>query len=483
MNRPIRRVAFVAMIMFALLLRQRDLHGAVPAGLARRRPAEPAGPRRRVRPGPRLDPGRGQDRDRRPRSRSRTGSSSSGPIPRVSCTRRSPASTPTTTPVRGWRARYNTQLAGTDDSLFVRRLIDLITNRTPQGASVQTTIEPKVAGGRRQGAGQPEGRGGGARPEDRRDAGHGDQPQLRPERHRQPRHRRRPSKAYSELANDSDRPLSNRAVREIYPPGSTFKLVTAAAALEDGQTPDSKVAVAGPAAAAQHQHLPGQRHQLRRHRDHHHAGAGGVLQHRVRQPRPRARRRTSCGRRRRSSASTSGTWPTSAASASQFPDDLDAAQTRAQRDRPVRRRGQPAADGDGDGGDRQRRGADGPVPGRQVQAPDLKPLETAQARRSCPGHDAGERQGLKQMMVGVVDQRHRPATRQIAGVEVGGKTGTAQSDPKRKPFAWFTSFAPVGRPAGGRGRDDRGRRHPAQRHRRRPAWPRRSPEAVMEAAL
>ena len=26
---------------------------------------------------------------------------------------------------------------------------------------------------------------------------------------------------------------------------------------------------------------------------------------------------------------------------------------------------------------------------------------------------------------------------------MGGKTGTAQSDPKRKPFAWFTSFASV----------------------------------------
>jgi peptidoglycan glycosyltransferase len=36
---------------------------------------------------------------------------------------------------------------------------------------------------------------------------------------------------------------------------------------------------------------------------------------------------------------------------------------------------------------------------------------------------------------------------QIPGVEVAGKTGTAQSDPKRKPFAWFTSFAPVDNPA------------------------------------
>ena len=42
----------------------------------------------------------------------------------------------------GLESTYNTQLAGTDDALFVRRLIDLATNQPPQGASVQTTIIP-----------------------------------------------------------------------------------------------------------------------------------------------------------------------------------------------------------------------------------------------------------------------------------------------------------------------------------------------------
>ena len=44
------------------------------------------------------------------------------------------------------------------------------------------------------------------------------------------------------LVNDSAEPLKNRAVREIFPPGSTFKLVTAAAALEAGYNPSSTVA-------------------------------------------------------------------------------------------------------------------------------------------------------------------------------------------------------------------------------------------------
>jgi peptidoglycan glycosyltransferase len=77
-----------------------------------------------------------------------------------------------------------------------------------------------------------------------------------------------------------------------------------------------------------------------------------------------------------------------------------------------------------------------------VQAPDLKPLETHKPKALSTAMSAEHAAALQQMMAVVVNEG-TGSNAQISGVEVGGKTGTAQSDPKRKPFALFTSFAPL----------------------------------------
>ena len=80
-----------------------------------------------------------------------------------------------------------------------------------------------------------------------------------------------------------------------------------------------------------------------------------------------------------------------------------------------------------------------------VQSPDLTPLETHKPQVLSTPMTPGNAASLQKMM-GVVVSQGTGTNAQIPGVEVGGKTGTAQSDPKRKPYAWFTSFAPLSDP-------------------------------------
>jgi peptidoglycan glycosyltransferase len=82
----------------------------------------------------------------------------------------------------------------------------------------------------------------------------------------------------------------------------------------------------------------------------------------------------------------------------------------------------------------------------QVRGPDLRSIQSHRPRELSAAMTTENAAQLQKMMVSVVENGtgRRGA---IPGIGVGGKTGTAQSDPKRKPFAWYTSFAPEDNPS------------------------------------
>ena len=54
--------------------------------------------------------------------------------------------------------------------------------------------------------------------------------------------------------------------------------------------------------------------------------------------------------------------------------------------------------------------------------------------------------GLREALAGVVSTRGTAASAAIKGVEVAGKTGTAQNSRRHEDHAWFVGFAPEDEP-------------------------------------
>ena len=125
-------------------------------------------------------------------------------------------------------------LNGSDDRLFVRRISDVITGRAPAGGNVALTIDPKVQQAAYQ-AMVSKGYTGSVvaiRPQTGEILALVSVPSYDPNplaSHEGSAQRA----AWNALnPNSPDSPLINRAISSTYPPGSTFKLITTAAALE-----------------------------------------------------------------------------------------------------------------------------------------------------------------------------------------------------------------------------------------------------------
>ncbi|MFB7503960.1 peptidoglycan D,D-transpeptidase FtsI family protein [Streptomyces broussonetiae] len=128
-------------------------------------------------------------------------------------------------------------LSGTDDRLFFRNTLDMITGKQKQGGNVVTTLNTAAQKAAFDGLKSQGGKGAvvALEPSTGKILALASYPSYDPS-----------SFAGNSLGsdtqnwnklqkkNDPAEPMLNRALRETYPPGSTFKVVTAAAALENG---------------------------------------------------------------------------------------------------------------------------------------------------------------------------------------------------------------------------------------------------------
>ena len=344
-------------------------------------------------------------------------------------------------------AESNSILAGTDDSLFVRRVIDQLTGEQVKGGSVQLTLNAKAQKAAFDGLDGRKGAVVAIDPSTGAILAAVTSPSYDPNvlsSHDTAEVRA----AREKLTADRDKPMLDRALRETYPPGSTFKLVTAAAALESGNfRRDSEVNNAAqldlPQTTANLPNFDGQRCN---------AGGRATLEDALKRSCNAAFGQVGLdlgGDALRDQAEKFGfnrafEVPMTTAR-SRFPVELDAPQTAQSaigqfdvRATPLQMAMVAATIGN--------RGVlMQPFMVREVRAPDLSVLDRTSPDEIGEVMSPQTADTLAQMMVTVVEEGTGSNAR-INGVRVGGKTGTAQQGANRKPHAWFVSLAPINDP-------------------------------------
>jgi penicillin-binding protein A len=344
---------------------------------------------------------------------------------------------------RGIEGAENSFLAGTDDSFFVTRVVDLVTGKQSKGGSALLTINEAAQQAAIERLKGKKGAVVALEPKTGKILAMASSPTYDPNL-LSGHDSGEINENWKRLNNDKNRPLENRAVTTLYPPGSTFKIVTAAAALSSGKyQPDTKVP--GPARVKlplSNLTLPNQNEQP--------CGDG--------QPTLTFALQKSCNTVFANIGNDIGAealrkqaekfWFNSelkvplTASTSRFPTKMDRPQTMlssiGQYDvaaTPLQMAMVSAAVANG--GKVMK-----PYLIEELRTPDLdtKSRTKEQALGQAITSDvAGQ---LAQMMKAVVmEDEGTGRNARIDGVEVGGKTGTAQQAKNRNPHAWFTSFA------------------------------------------
>ncbi|MFI6346671.1 penicillin-binding transpeptidase domain-containing protein [Streptomyces sp. NPDC050560] len=251
------------------------------------------------------------------------------------------------------------------------------------------------------------------------------------------------ARAWRRLNRDARRPMLNRALRGTYPPGSTFKVVTAAAALDAGTVRD----LDAPTDSPDPYRLPGTRTRLTNETD---GCRDASLRHAflfscntvfarlgartgLTTMAETARRFGFDGRARGVPLPVApSTFDTRMDTAQLAMSSIGQFDTRAT---PLQMASVAAAVADG-GLVRTPYLVDG------VATADGRPVRTAGRAEPRRAMSAGTAARLRELMTGVVE-RGTGTGAAVPGVEVGGKTGTAQHgvDNTGAPYAWFIAWA------------------------------------------
>jgi len=357
----------------------------------------------------------------------------------------------------GVESSENSVLSGNDDRLFMNRLTNLVNNTKPQGGNVELTIDPKVQDAGWQ-AIQALGKDVQAAavaldPRTGKILALVSSPSYDPSvlaGH----DAGKTQKAYQQLDPSSpNSPMLDRAIQTTLPPGSTFKLVTLADAIEHGSKPNDQVD--GTSAL----HLPGHSRPIINENG---SSCGGLGQAKVSL---QIALDDSCNVAfahlaiNRLSADSLRAQAEKFGFGQHYLDDLgpqavsrfpsgklddaylgmsaigqyDVAAT------PLQMAMVSAAIADG--GKVMK-----PYLVDRLTSSKLDVLDQTQPTELDQAVSASTAATMTKMMEDVVDHGTGTAAR-IPGVAVAGKTGTAQSAPSRPPYAWFTSFAPAQNPS------------------------------------
>ncbi|MFF5439870.1 peptidoglycan D,D-transpeptidase FtsI family protein [Streptomyces achromogenes] len=336
-------------------------------------------------------------------------------------------------------------LTGDDDRLFFRKTLDMITGKEQQGGNVVTTLNAAAQKAAFDGLSKQGGKGAvvALEPSTGKILALASYPSYDPSSFAG--NTNDDAAAWKKLQkkyNPND-PMLNRALRETYPPGSTFKVVTAAAALENGKYTSADERTESPLPWT----MPGTRTELK--------NEGSIP---CENATMRVALQYSCNtvfgkigsdlgndkmlEEAKKFGFDSEQFTPVRATASVFSDDMNQSQTALSSIGQYNTAATPlqmamVASAVANDGKLMK-----PYMVDELQSSNLDPVAKTEPEELSRPLSPKNAQILQDMMQTVVEKGTGTNAR-ISGVKVGGKTGTAQHgvENSENPYAWFISYA------------------------------------------